>query len=512
MPLPSYDPSGGDDSRPFEMQQTLKDVWRERLLVNNVPTPPTQCWTVIRDLLFSAAVEETSTENIKDGSTSPATEAERVRVDKLASEGDPPVTARVVGHPPEVERDGKDTDNNHDECDTGTMTPMAAGISPVKPKAMHSTPKSLPTSCSDDAAPEAENTPSSSADCGSGAAAGETQGGDGGSRDGSCGPGGEGSGCKTKRSGLEIYVDQCAWRVLHAASRTASGGDSFFVVHDLFGGEGVLVKISTAPAEPIRIRTKGLAARVTTVDKHDIYHSSDVDISEMSPRPLMTITTIMKEVIQFAPYQVSDSPARPRTAPQFFAEGTALDTATEGAKVQPAYTRSGRFITISASLPDCREDHLEATAGVLYVQEGRQFGMQSKFIDHPPGASSCKKSTSTTTAPVTPASTSVYFGGTPTSISGDAASSICTPPSLKPPLLQKSLSESRLLFSQSRGVFSRPSMFTSPPPESERDTSSSGTSESSSSVEIAEEMHSGAAVGSGGGDKAVGRLHTLKLH
>lgn len=200
-------------------------------MVNNVPTPPTQCWTVIRDLLLSAAVEETSTENIKDGSTSPATEAERVRVDKLASEGDPPVTARVVGHPPEVERDGKDTDKNHDECDTGTMTPMAAGISPVKPKAMHSTPKSLPTSCSDDAAPEAENTPSSSADCGSGAAAGETQGGDGGSRDGSCGPGGEGSGCKTKRSGLEIYVDQCAWRVLHAASRTASGGDSFFVVH-----------------------------------------------------------------------------------------------------------------------------------------------------------------------------------------------------------------------------------------------------------------------------------------
>lgn len=142
----------------------------------------------------------------------------------------------------------------------------------------------------------------------------------------------------------------------------------------------------------------------------------------------------------------------------------------------------------------------------------RRVSQQSKFIDHPPGASSCKKSTSTTTAPVTPASTSVYFGGTPTSISGDAASSICTPPSLKPPLLQKSLSESRLLFSQSRGVFSRPSMFTSPPPESERDTSSSGTSESSSSVEIAEEMHSGAAVGSGGGDKAVGRLHTLKLH
>lgn len=49
---------------------------------------------------------------------------------------------------------------------------------------------------------------------------------------------------------------------------------------------------------------QGLAVRVTTVDKHDIYHISDVDMttSEASPRPLMTITTTMKEVIQFAPF------------------------------------------------------------------------------------------------------------------------------------------------------------------------------------------------------------------
>lgn len=49
---------------------------------------------------------------------------------------------------------------------------------------------------------------------------------------------------------------------------------------------------------------QGLAVRVTTVDKHDIYHISDVDMttSEASPRPLMTITTTMKEIIQFAPF------------------------------------------------------------------------------------------------------------------------------------------------------------------------------------------------------------------
>lgn len=55
---------------------------------------------------------------------------------------------------------------------------------------------------------------------------------------------------------------------------------------------------------------QGMAARVTTVDKYDIYHTSDVDInsafSEASPRPLMTITTTMKEVIQFSPY--ADTP------------------------------------------------------------------------------------------------------------------------------------------------------------------------------------------------------------
>lgn len=51
------------------------------------------------------------------------------------------------------------------------------------------------------------------------------------------------------------------------------------------------------------VQSQGLAVRVTTVDKHDIYHISDVDInSEASPRPLMTIATTMKEVIQFAPF------------------------------------------------------------------------------------------------------------------------------------------------------------------------------------------------------------------
>lgn len=37
-------------------------------------------------------------------------------------------------------------------------------------------------------------------------------------------------GYNASKTPAERYVDQCSWRVLHAASRTASGGDCFFVV------------------------------------------------------------------------------------------------------------------------------------------------------------------------------------------------------------------------------------------------------------------------------------------
>lgn len=53
-----------------------------------------------------------------------------------------------------------------------------------------------------------------------------------------------------------------------------------------------------------------MAARVTTVDNYDIYHASDVDMSESSPLPLISITTTIKEVIQFATY--TDGNALPR--------------------------------------------------------------------------------------------------------------------------------------------------------------------------------------------------------
>lgn len=60
------------------------------------------------------------------------------------------------------------------------------------------------------------------------------------------------------------------------------------------------------------VLAQGMTVRVTTVDKHDIYHISDIDMpscsSEASPRPLMAITTTMKEVIQFQPFTTKKSP------------------------------------------------------------------------------------------------------------------------------------------------------------------------------------------------------------
>lgn len=67
------------------------------------------------------------------------------------------------------------------------------------------------------------------------------------------------------------------------------------------------------PIVPWLFSWQGLAVRVTTVDKHDIYHTSDVDLSsEDPPRPLMTITTTMKEVVQFAPPPFVGSPSARR--------------------------------------------------------------------------------------------------------------------------------------------------------------------------------------------------------
>ncbi|CAM9647143.1 unnamed protein product [Choristocarpus tenellus] len=144
------------------------------------------------------------------------------------------------------------------------------------------------------------------------------------------------------------YLDTCAWRVLHAASRTATGGDSFFVVQDLFGGDGVLIKPTMNSTEAIEIVVKDLAVQVTTVDKYDIHHIADVDEADSTPQPLMTINTRIKEVIQFLPFQDT------------LHKGTWLvqdeDLDEEGPPTstykRPRHEQSQRLLTVSAQVPN----------------------------------------------------------------------------------------------------------------------------------------------------------------
>ncbi|CAN0489720.1 unnamed protein product, partial [Ectocarpus sp. 12 AP-2014] len=359
MPLPSYDPSGGDD-HPFDVSQTLKDVSRERFDVNKVPTDPSQCWSQIQTLLLQAAAQDQKQQQQQQQQQQQ--EQQQVKPDRVA-------------RPPDAAAVQPDTGGARIVTDTAaaSATSTGAAAESVKPKGVKDEEDVRPSK-SVPASQEVDHTPSGpdGTHCCDASPSGVRVPGEGGCGGGPVqgGVGGAakvGDGAVAGKSALETYVDQCAWRVLHAASRTASGGDSFFVVQDLFGGEGVLVKMATAPTEPIRIRTKGLAVRVTTVDKHDIYHISDVDMTtcEASPRPLMTITTTMKEIIQFAPFV--EHPVLVRRKSGLIAEGNGLDIPAEPSnrQQQPAHARSGRFITISADLPDYPEDHPDASAGLL---------------------------------------------------------------------------------------------------------------------------------------------------
>ncbi len=61
-----------------------------------------------------------------------------------------------------------------------------------------------------------------------------------------------------------LYLAKCMWHVLHAASRTVCSGDSFLIVSDLFGGEGISVNTpSHYTPTPICIETEGLTFKVS---------------------------------------------------------------------------------------------------------------------------------------------------------------------------------------------------------------------------------------------------------
>lgn len=170
---------------PTLSSQTVKDVSRERFDVNCVPTDPSDCWCKIRASFLHAVLEHHPEISADEGGGGLLTRTESF--------------ARASGR-----KDGLCGPDSSTLCDTTVEEESAA---------------------SGDAAAGNRVAP----------------GGNGVNGEGKAGKGkvwGVGHECKggmkgnrrASKSGLDMYLDQCAWRVLHAASRTASGGDCFFVV------------------------------------------------------------------------------------------------------------------------------------------------------------------------------------------------------------------------------------------------------------------------------------------
>jgi hypothetical protein len=91
-------------------------------------------------------------------------------------------------------------------------------------------------------------------------------------------------------------TDHLVLRTINAASRTTSGGDAFFIVQDLYGGDGVLVKPSGLTAPPIEIVVDVNGVTVRSQDSYEIYHEEEVAEAE-DAFPLMIMHTAMSENI-----------------------------------------------------------------------------------------------------------------------------------------------------------------------------------------------------------------------
>ena len=223
--------------------QTLKDVSREKFDVNKVPIDPADCWRKIRGLLLQAATDRhhsgpSNGDITASGATSKATISSGTSASGAISSGTaassttaglsdkksetvfrsrPGLTMQTDSCPREDTSWRDDVDNSNPKgSEQGTAAAAAAAATPGD------------VAAGDAAAGDA-------AGGGNGGLVGVGSGGAGGVTSKAWGVGSDKKGGvrgndNVSKSELEIYVDQCAWRVLHAASRTASGGDCFFVV------------------------------------------------------------------------------------------------------------------------------------------------------------------------------------------------------------------------------------------------------------------------------------------
>lgn len=171
-----------------------------------MPTAPDQCWAVIRGLLYTAAV--TAARSSQDRWLAPSTYP---NLSEDSSDG------KLSEYQPEPREAGVDDHGPMGSEVAATLRATSTSDATKGAVPMVGVPG---VSCGDAAAGNG------------GRPSGEICTGERAKADarfhGRARAGQEGR--EMVRSGLDMYVDQCAWRVLHAASRTATGGDSFFVV------------------------------------------------------------------------------------------------------------------------------------------------------------------------------------------------------------------------------------------------------------------------------------------
>lgn len=128
------------------------------------------------------------------------------------------------------------------------------------------------------------------------AAEGGDSGGGGGGGDFDGGSGGDAASSAHPHHALTEHL---CMRTVHATSRTASGGDAFFIIQDLYGGQGVLVKQSFVTAPPIEVTVGADGVVVKSKDVYEIYHEDEVVEANIEAQPLMMMYTTMSETIPF---------------------------------------------------------------------------------------------------------------------------------------------------------------------------------------------------------------------
>lgn len=97
-----------------------------------------------------------------------------------------------------------------------------------------------------------------------------------------------------------------AYALLEASSRTTSGGDSFFVVQDLFGGPSLLIKPADVESHPIEVTISNAGRHtVKCSNVYEVFQYSQLEDQQESATASVTIHTVMTEVIQQSTQQSS---------------------------------------------------------------------------------------------------------------------------------------------------------------------------------------------------------------